>query len=197
MILSHLHHRVSKAYSQLKFADKHWRYVSWTAARACSPASSSSRSLDSWPHSRGRASPMLAIQQIDMTISFCVSYFIFHGSTTNIQVAQAGPGLLFLAYPSGILQLPYTNVWSILFFSMVLFLGIDSQVNYISSFYNSTFLSFSNFLLVTSQSSSDAIARRSRDAKHMYVIDESRSPRCTWIEKRASLSSWVSRDSNT
>jgi len=48
------------------------------------------------------------------------------GKTVD-EVAQAGPGLLFLAYPSGILQLPYTQIWSMLFFSMVLFLGIDSQ----------------------------------------------------------------------
>ncbi|KAL7072002.1 hypothetical protein ACQ4LE_008439 [Meloidogyne hapla] len=48
------------------------------------------------------------------------------GKTVD-EVAQSGPGLLFLAYPSGILQLPYTNIWSILFFCMVLFLGVDSQ----------------------------------------------------------------------
>ncbi|VDK79434.1 unnamed protein product [Onchocerca ochengi] len=50
------------------------------------------------------------------------------------EVAKSGPGLLFLAYPSGILQLPYTNVWSILFFTMVLFLGIDSQATVIDEF---------------------------------------------------------------
>uniref|UniRef100_A0A8R1TTI6 Uncharacterized protein n=1 Tax=Onchocerca volvulus TaxID=6282 RepID=A0A8R1TTI6_ONCVO len=46
------------------------------------------------------------------------------------EVAQSDPDLLFLAYPSGILQLPYTNVCSILFFTTFLFLGIDSQASY-------------------------------------------------------------------
>lgn len=53
------------------------------------------------------------------------------GKTVD-EVAQSGPGLLFLAYPSGILQLPYTQIWSLLFFSMVLFLGIDSQVIFLT-----------------------------------------------------------------
>lgn len=57
-----------------------------------------------------------------------IGYMAIQQGKTVAEVAQSGPGLLFLAYPSGILQLPYTQVWSILFFSMVLFLGIDSQV---------------------------------------------------------------------
>lgn len=56
-----------------------------------------------------------------------IGYMAIQQGKTVAEVAQSGPGLLFLAYPSGILQLPYTQVWSILFFSMVLFLGIDSQ----------------------------------------------------------------------
>lgn len=44
------------------------------------------------------------------------------------EVARAGPGLLFLVYPSGIMSLPAATFWSCLFFFMVVLVGIDSQV---------------------------------------------------------------------
>jgi SNF family Na+-dependent transporter len=53
------------------------------------------------------------------------------GNTTIDHVAAGGPGLVFVAIPSAINEMPLSSFWSILFFLMLLFIGLDSQVNFI------------------------------------------------------------------
>ena len=52
---------------------------------------------------------------------------------TSVQDIIAGPGLIFIAFASALLQMPLSPLWSVLFFLMLISLGLDSQFSAIES----------------------------------------------------------------
>lgn len=65
-------------------------------------------------------------------INFCYLGHFSHVIGVPIEkLPLTGIDLAFITYPSVLCTLPYANFWSILFFFMLITLGIDSQVKYI------------------------------------------------------------------
>ncbi|XP_059151400.1 sodium- and chloride-dependent GABA transporter 2-like [Physella acuta] len=61
-------------------------------------------------------------------------------------VVGSGPGLAFIAYPKAVIQMPFAPFWSVLFFLMLIFLGIDSQFVGVEAFVTTFLDQFPNTL---------------------------------------------------
>lgn len=60
---------------------------------------------------------------------FSIIGFLAHELNVDVdKVVDQGAGLAFIVYPEVVTRLPVSPVWSVLFFLMLLTLGLDSQV---------------------------------------------------------------------
>lgn len=63
-------------------------------------------------------------------VIFAVLGYMAHVTGRNIaEVATEGPGLVFIVYPAAIATMPGSIFWALIFFMMLLTLGLDSSVS--------------------------------------------------------------------
>ncbi|VDM96916.1 unnamed protein product [Thelazia callipaeda] len=67
-------------------------------------------------------------------------------NTSIAEIVKPGPGLAFLAYPEVASNLPFKQLWSVLFFLMITILGLDSQVCMLEGLYAALEDVFPHFL---------------------------------------------------
>ncbi|XP_002741555.1 sodium- and chloride-dependent GABA transporter 1-like [Saccoglossus kowalevskii] len=67
---------------------------------------------------------------------FATLGFMAHEQNVEVsEVVDSGPGLTFITVPTAIAEMPGAQFWSILFFFMLLLLGLDSQFCVVEGFY--------------------------------------------------------------
>jgi solute carrier family 6 GABA transporter-like protein 6/8/11/12/13 len=67
-------------------------------------------------------------------VIFSVLGYMSHIQGVDIsRVAEEGPGLAFIVYPQALALMPFSPIWSIMFFIMLFLLGLGTQVRFITT----------------------------------------------------------------